>query len=47
LNFGVDFVGGDLEQDLVFLDSVSGFLEPPADGSFGEGLSHLGHDNFD
>ena len=44
-NFGIDLVGGDFEERLVFLDVVADFLEPFGDGAFEDGLAHLGHDD--
>ena len=43
-DFGVDLVGGDLEERLVALDSVAGLLEPLGDGAFEDGFAHLGHE---
>ena len=42
-NFGVNLVGGNLEQRLVALDELTGLLEPADDGPFGDRLPHLGH----
>ena len=46
-DLGVDLVGRDLEQRFVPLDGVSDLLHPADDRSFGDGLSHLGHDYVD
>ena len=43
-DFGVDLVGGDLEERLVALDLVTGLLQPLGDGSFENRFAHLGHD---
>jgi hypothetical protein len=40
-NFGVDLVGGNLKQDLVFSNGVADCLEPLCDGSFSDGLTKL------
>ena len=46
-DFGVDFVGGDFEERLVFLYGITDFLEPLSDGAFEDGFAHLGHDYLD
>ena len=44
-DLGVDLVGRDLEEDLVLRDGVAHLLVPAGDGSFGDGLAQLGHDD--
>ena len=44
-DFGVYFVGGDLEQRLVHLYPVTYLLEPAGDGSFGDALTEGGQVN--
>ena len=44
-NFGVDLVGGDLEQRFVALDFVAGLLQPLGDSALNDGFAHLGHDD--
>ena len=46
-NFGVDLVGGYLDQRLVNVDAVALLLVPFEDGAFGDRVPHLGHDDFD
>jgi hypothetical protein len=45
-NFGVDLVGGDLNQWLVDSDCVTDFLQPSGDGSFGYRFSKRWKNNF-
>jgi hypothetical protein len=42
-DLGVDLVGRDLYEDLVFGDGVADLLRPPQDGSLGDRLPQLGH----
>ena len=42
-HFGIDLVGGHLEQNLVLRHLVARLLEPAGDGSLGDGLAQLGH----
>ena len=44
-DFGVYFVGGNLEQRLVHLYPVTYLLEPAGDGSFGDALTEGGQVN--
>ena len=44
-DFGIDLVGGDLEQWFVYLDGIADGLEPLRDGAFGYGFAQLGHLN--
>src|SRR5579862_3966967 len=44
-NFGVDLVGGDLEERFVFLDRFAGLFEPSGDGAFEDRFAHLRHDD--
>src|ERR1019366_2711805 len=43
-DFGVDLVGGNLEQRFVALDLVTGLFQPLGDGPFENRFAHLGHD---
>ena len=43
-DFGVNLVGGDLEQRFVAVDDVADLLDPADDGALGNRLAHLGHD---
>ena len=44
-NFGVHFIGGDLEERFVALYFVAGLLQPLGDGALKDGLAHLRHDD--
>jgi hypothetical protein len=46
-HLGIDLVGRDLEQRLVGLDVVADRLEPLRHRPFGDGDSHLRHDDVD
>ena len=43
-DFGVNLVGGDLEQRLVSLDLIPNLLQPSDDGALGNRFAHLRHD---
>jgi hypothetical protein len=45
LHFGVDLVGGNLEDRLVALDRITNLLEPFCQRAFGERFAHRGHEN--
>ena len=42
-NFGVDLVGGDLEERLVAFDALAGLFQPFGQGAFYDAFAHLGH----
>ena len=44
-NLGVHLVGGDLEEGLVPLHLIPDVLQPLTESPFGNGLSHLGHED--
>ena len=44
-NFGVDLVGGDLEQRLVDRDGIAHGLQPLGNRAFGYGFAQFGHHN--
>ena len=44
-NLGIDLVGGDFEQGLVYGNGVANGLEPLGDGSFGDGFAEFWHDH--
>jgi hypothetical protein len=42
-DFGVDLIGGHLQQWLVDLDGIALLLEPAGDGALGDALTECGH----
>ena len=42
-DFGVDLVGGHLNDGLVELDGIADLLEPRRNGALGDGLAQSGH----
>ena len=46
-NLGVDLVGGDLDDRLVFRDGIALLLVPFQDGALGDRVAHRRHDDLD
>ena len=43
-NLGIDFVGVDFDQRVIFLNWVANGFEPFGDGPFNNGFAELGHE---
>jgi hypothetical protein len=44
-NLGVYLIRGDFDERFIFFDGIARLLEPLCDGTFGDGLTELGHRN--
>ena len=45
-HLGIDLVGRDLEDRLIFFDTLTDLFQPFRNGSLGDRLTHLRHHDF-
>ena len=46
-DFGIDLVGGDLENAFILPDGIAGLLQPLEDGGFHDTFTHFWHNQVD